>query len=66
MGDNYQKWMKNAMKLEVEDWNRDKDPDTDSDGAFQTSTPKMILKWPAPSAYCFPLDFKRFVLLFFE
>ena len=44
MAENYSKWMNNAMKLEVEDWYRERDPDPDSEGAFQTSTPKMIYR----------------------
>ena len=35
MIEDYNKWMNNAIKLEVEDWSRDKEPDPDADGAFR-------------------------------
>ena len=41
MKDNYVNWMGNTMKLEKEDWMKDKEPEV-SDGAFHTSAPKMI------------------------
>lgn len=35
-------WMKNAMTLEVEDWKKKTDPETDSEGCYHTSAPKIL------------------------
>ena len=36
MAEDYDNWMSNAMKLELEDWCRDKEPDHDEDGETVT------------------------------
>jgi len=42
MKDEYKLWMSNTMKLEEEDWKRDKEPDPDEFGCFRTYAPTNI------------------------
>ncbi len=42
MRNNYSDWMKNTLRQEVQEWAKEEDPDTDSDGCFHTSTPLII------------------------
>ncbi|XP_059191825.1 exocyst complex component 3-like protein [Centropristis striata] len=35
-------WMKKALQVELQDWQRDQEPDTDHEGFFQTSLPTII------------------------
>ena len=42
MKKNYGDWMRNTLSQEVDDWKKEDDPETDSDGCFQTSAPIII------------------------
>ena len=42
MKSNYETWMSNTIKQEVEDWTGDTEPETDMDNCFYTSTPVLI------------------------
>ncbi|XP_077371632.1 exocyst complex component 3-like protein isoform X2 [Festucalex cinctus] len=35
-------WMQKALQVELQDWNRDQEPDTDHEGFYQTSLPTII------------------------
>uniref|UniRef100_H3BZ57 Exocyst complex component 3-like 1 n=1 Tax=Tetraodon nigroviridis TaxID=99883 RepID=H3BZ57_TETNG len=37
-----QKWMYRALQVELQDWQRDQEPDTDHEGFYQTSLPTII------------------------
>ena len=42
MKTNYETWMTNTIKQEVEDWTGDTEPETDMDNCYYTSTPVLI------------------------
>ena len=42
MKTNYETWMTNTIKQEVEDWTGDTQPETDMDNCYYTSTPVLI------------------------
>lgn len=35
-------WMYKALQVELQDWQRDQEPDTDHEGFYQTSLPTII------------------------
>lgn len=35
-------WMHKALQAELQDWQRDQEPDTDHEGFYQTSLPTII------------------------
>lgn len=35
-------WMHKALQVELQDWQRDQEPDTDHEGFYQTSLPTII------------------------
>ncbi|XP_051916820.1 exocyst complex component 3-like protein isoform X5 [Hippocampus zosterae] len=39
---NVSEWMQKALQVELQDWQRDQEPDTDHEGFYQTSLPTII------------------------
>nr|XP_057932339.1 exocyst complex component 3-like protein [Doryrhamphus excisus] len=37
-------WMQKALQVELQDWQRDQEPDTDHEGFYQTSLPTIIIQ----------------------
>ena len=44
MHKNYMEWMKNTLSQEMEDWQRDEDPEKDTDDCFHTQAPLIIFQ----------------------
>ncbi len=42
MRQNYGDWMRRTLSQEVEDWKKEEDPETDSDGCFHTTAPIIV------------------------
>ena len=42
MHTNYSEWMRNTLIQEVDDWQKEEDPEVDSDSCFHTSAPIII------------------------
>lgn len=48
-------WMQKALEVELTDWHRDQEPDTDHEGYYHTSLPTIItqvLPYPILQSFC--------------
>lgn len=47
-------WMHKALQVELQDWQRDHEPDTDHEGFYQTSLPTIITQAKKQVHYMVP------------
>ena len=52
MHKNYMEWMKNTLSQEMEDWQRDEDPEKDTDDCFHTQAPLIIFQVIGQRTFC--------------